>query len=94
MGGIEADDAQQLFEMQRLRFEHQELSNQLSNAKATIAAMSASSSSQPSAATLRTMLDVSNAGVANVTLQRDAALQSIQGYETRIDELDRFLKNS
>ncbi len=71
-----------------------QLSYQLSEANATIARMNSAALGRPSQSTFESMLHTANASAANVTSQRDALYQQIQGYDLRIEELERFLKNS
>ena len=94
MYNVDAEREQHEYAMRTLQLERNQLSEQLAGAMATIAHLNAASASNPSAATLKSMLDVANASAANVSLQRDGLQQSIRGYELRIDELERLLHNA
>ena len=69
------------------------LTDPLREANATILRLDTSLRNAPNQTTVQSMLNEANASAMHVSNQRDALLQQLQGAETRIGELDRFLLN-
>jgi hypothetical protein len=93
-GGVTAD---QLLDVQlkihSLTSERDTLTVQLLEANSTIFRLDASLRASPTQSTVQGMLMEANASSINVSRQRDALVQELQGAETRITELNRFLTN-
>ena len=93
-GGLTADQVLDMqLTIQSMTSQRDTLTVQLMEANATVLRLDTSLRNAPAPTTVQAMLNEANASSINVTRQRDALVQQLQGAEIRITALDRFLLN-